>query len=63
LLQRQVAAVRDGAAMRLPSAPSVELMPLVQQVNDLLDAQEASMEFTRQRAADRRMALRRRCLC
>ncbi len=52
VLHRQIGAVRTGAAARLGPGSSVEIQPLVEQVNDLLDAQEASMDFTRERASD-----------
>jgi signal transduction histidine kinase len=51
-LREHIAAVRDGAAERLPVGASQELRPLTEQVNELLDAQEASMNFVRERASD-----------
>jgi signal transduction histidine kinase len=52
LLRRQIAAVRSGEAERLPTATTLELRPVTEQVNDLLEAQEATIDFARQRAAD-----------
>jgi signal transduction histidine kinase len=52
LLRRQIGAVRRGDAERLPHASTLELQPVTEQVNDLLDAQEATITFARQRAAD-----------
>lgn len=51
-LREHIAAVRDGTADRLPVGSSRELRPLTEQVNELLDAQEASMNFVRERASD-----------
>ncbi|HZY67790.1 MAG TPA: HAMP domain-containing sensor histidine kinase, partial [Devosia sp.] len=51
-LQRDIAAVRRGAAERLPDANTLELKPVTKQVNELLDAQEATIGFVRERAAD-----------
>jgi signal transduction histidine kinase len=52
LLQRGIAAVRDGAAERLPEPDTVELKPVAAQINELLDAQDTTLSFVRQRAAD-----------
>ena len=49
---RQVAAVRGGTLRRLPSAAASEVMPLVQEVNALLDGADAQIERARARAAD-----------
>jgi len=51
-LRRSVAAVRHGASPRLTPPRTEELEAVVQQVNELLDAQEASISFARERAAD-----------
>ena len=51
-LQKNIAAVRGGAAERLPASPTLELQPVTAQINDLLDAQEATIGFARERAAD-----------
>lgn len=51
-LRRQVAGVRHGESRQLPSDGPEELDPVVQQVNELLDAQEATITFARERAAD-----------
>jgi len=49
---RQVAAVRDGSAKRLPSATADEVRPLVTEVNALLETVEAQVARARARAAD-----------
>jgi signal transduction histidine kinase len=51
-LGRDIAAVRRGDAERLPESPTLELKPVTGQVNELLDAQEATISFVRERAAD-----------
>ena len=51
-LQHNIAAVRDGVAERLPESRTLELQPVTAQINDLLDAQEATIGFGRERAAD-----------
>lgn len=51
-LRRQIAAIRQGGSRQLPSGGPEELDPVVQQVNELLDAQEATIAFARERAAD-----------
>jgi signal transduction histidine kinase len=51
-LRRDIAAVRDGAAQRLPEPDTVELKPMAAQINDLLEAQETTLRFVRERAAD-----------
>jgi signal transduction histidine kinase len=55
---RQVAAVRDGSAHRLPQAPADEVRPLVNEVNALLDTVEAQVTRARARAADLAHGLR-----
>ena len=44
--------VRTGNTRRLPANQPTEVMPLVDEVNDLLEAQEAAVERARQRAGD-----------
>ena len=51
-LQRNIAAVRRGSAERLPPSQTMELQPVTSQINELLDAQEATIGFGRERAAD-----------
>ena len=52
LLRKQIGAIRRGETVRLPHSSTLELRPVTEQVNDLLDAQEATINFARQRAAD-----------
>lgn len=52
LLQRHVEAIRHGRARRLGNDFPVEIQPLVGEVNDLLQAREASLEFARARAGE-----------
>jgi signal transduction histidine kinase len=52
VLRRQIADVRQGASQRLPLATADELEPVVTQINELIDAQEATIAFARERAAD-----------
>src|SRR5690606_31400592 len=52
ILREQIAAIRRGEAERLPDGPITELRPLTEQVNDLLEAQEETINFARERAAD-----------
>lgn len=51
-LRRDINAVRNGAASRLPDKHTGELMPVTRQINELLDAQDDSITFARERAAD-----------
>lgn len=51
-LRREIGAVRRGEAQRLPAEHPSEVLPLVGEVNELLDQQQKSMEFARARAAD-----------
>ncbi len=51
-LRRGVQAVSSGARRRLDGAYPDEVMPLVQEVNDLLRAQDETIERARVRAAD-----------
>lgn len=51
-LRRQVAGVRHGDSQKLPAGGPEELEPVVEQVNELLEAQEATITFARERAAD-----------
>jgi len=52
MLQRNIAAIRAGKADRLPHDVSDELRPVVEEVNELLDAHDATNGFARERAAD-----------
>ena len=47
-----VAEIRSGRRLRLPPVAPVEVRPLVDEVNALLDAQEQEMERSRSRTAD-----------
>ena len=51
-LRRDVADIRSGRRRRLPSAAPIEVQPLVDEVNGLLDIQEQEIERSRSRAAD-----------
>lgn len=51
-LQQGIAQVRAGRIHRLPPAAPAEVQPLVEEVNGLLDAQEAEIERSRGRAGD-----------
>jgi len=51
-LRQQIADIRHGETAHLPEGGAEELEPVVTQINELLDAQEASIAFARQRAAD-----------
>ncbi|RYE08773.1 MAG: HAMP domain-containing histidine kinase [Hyphomicrobiales bacterium] len=51
-LQRGISAVRSGAAEKLPDTTTLELQPVTAQINDLLEAQEATIGFVRERAGD-----------
>jgi hypothetical protein len=51
-IKQDVARVRSGEARGLGGPYPSEVVPLVTEVNDLLGAQEESIEFARQRAAD-----------
>ncbi|MGV3490665.1 MAG: sensor histidine kinase [Devosia sp.] len=51
-LRAGIGAVRRGEAQRLSSEHPSEVLPLVGEVNELLDQQQKSMEFARARAAD-----------
>lgn len=52
MVRRAIGAVRSGDAARLPSDFPDEVVPLAHEVNDLLDAQDATIERARARAAD-----------
>ena len=52
VLQRQIDAIRRGDAARLPEGQSPELALATEQINELLEAQDASISFARERAAD-----------
>lgn len=51
-LRRDVAGIRSGLSHRLPSTVPVEVRPLVEELNALLEAQEREIERSRGRAAD-----------
>lgn len=51
-LRRGVADIRSGRHQYLPAEVPVEVKPLVEEVNALLDAQEREIERSRSRAAD-----------
>jgi signal transduction histidine kinase len=51
-LRRGVADIRSGRRSHLPAAVPVEVQPLVEEVNALLDAHEREIERSRRRAAD-----------
>lgn len=52
IIKRGIGAIRSGQAKALEGDFALEVMPLVSEVNDLLAAQERSIEFARERAAD-----------
>ena len=52
ILRRQIGDIRVGAMQRLPTAGAAELEPVVGQINELLEAQEATIAFARERASD-----------
>lgn len=51
-LREGIGAVRRGEVQRLPAEHPAEVLPLVGEVNELLEQQQKSMEFARARAAD-----------
>jgi signal transduction histidine kinase len=51
-LRRGIADIRSGRSRRLPSTVPVEVSPLVEEVNAMLDMQEREIERSRGRAAD-----------
>lgn len=51
-LRRGVAEIRTGRRRHLPADVPVEVRPLVEEVNGLIDAQEREIERSRSRAAD-----------
>ncbi len=51
-LRRDIADIRSGRRQRLPSSAPIEVQPLVDEVNGLLDTQEQEIERSRSRAAD-----------
>jgi signal transduction histidine kinase len=51
-LREGIVAVRRGETQRLGAEHPSEVLPLVGEVNELLDQQQKSMEFARARAAD-----------
>jgi signal transduction histidine kinase len=52
MIKRGIAAIRTGRAKTLDGNYPAEVMPLVSEVNDLLQTQDRSIEFARTRAAD-----------
>ncbi|MEZ5851552.1 MAG: HAMP domain-containing sensor histidine kinase [Hyphomicrobiaceae bacterium] len=51
-ISRNIAEIRSGAARRMPGSAPVEVQPLSDEINALLDAQEREVERSRGRAAD-----------
>jgi signal transduction histidine kinase len=51
-LRRGIADIRSGRSRRLPNAVPVEVRPLVEEVNAMLDTQEREISRSRGRAAD-----------
>jgi len=51
-LRRGIAEIRAGRVRHLPSSVPTEVLPLVEEVNALIDAQEHEIERSRGRAAD-----------
>ena len=51
-IRKGVSAVRSGESKRLAGSFPVEVLPLVNEVNALLDTQETSIAFARARASD-----------
>jgi signal transduction histidine kinase len=51
-LRLGIADIRSGRSRRLPPAVPIEVLPLVEEVNALLDAQDLEIERSRGRAAD-----------
>ncbi len=51
-LRRGIADIRSGQRRHLPANVPVEVKPLVEEVNGLIDAQEREIERSRSRAAD-----------
>ena len=58
VIKRGIAAIRSGNSHHLEGAFPKEVMPLVAEVNELLDLQERSIAFARERAADLAHGLR-----
>ena len=52
VIKRGIAAIRSGHSHHIEGAFPKEVMPLVAEVNELLDLQERSIAFARERAAD-----------
>lgn len=52
VIKRGIAAIRAGRSKTLDGRYPIEVMPLVNEVNDLLAVQDRSIEFARTRAAD-----------
>lgn len=51
-LRKGIADIRSGGSLRLPQAVPTEVLPLVEEVNALLDSQDQEIEHSRGRAAD-----------
>lgn len=52
LIKRGIGLVRSGATRRLEGEFPAEVMPLVSEVNDLIEVQQRTIDFARDRAAD-----------
>jgi signal transduction histidine kinase len=52
LIQNSIAAIRSGSASRMNPDMPREVLPLANQVDDLLDAQDAAIQNARHRASD-----------
>lgn len=51
-LDRYIRAVREGRRERLPQSRTNELIPITEQINELIDSHEETIGFSRTRAAD-----------
>lgn len=51
-IRQGINAIRNGKSSRLPTNQPMEVMPLVEEVNGLLESQEEAVERARQRAGD-----------
>ncbi len=52
LVQKSIAEIRNGTSSRIETSMPVEISPLVHEVNDLLAAQEKTLEKAKNRAGD-----------
>ncbi len=52
IIKKQVSAIRNGSAKRLGENHPIEVMPLVEEVNELLETQEKYIIHARERAAN-----------